>query len=67
MSKRTIVRTLILLLSLVFAAAVSAQTVDVDRVARELEPAILKTMGDGNISSVAVALVSGDQIVWKKA
>jgi CubicO group peptidase (beta-lactamase class C family) len=57
--------------SLVFVAIIllastpgSAQTVNVDRVAAELEPEIQRTLLAGNIPSASVALISGDQVIW---
>jgi len=44
-----------------------AQTVDVDRVVKELEPEIARTLAEANISSATIALVSGDKIIWKGA
>jgi CubicO group peptidase (beta-lactamase class C family) len=67
LAMRVRVAALIVLTALVLAGPVSAQSLDVDRIARELEPEILRTMGEGNISSATVALVSGDLIVWKHA
>jgi len=46
---------------------VGAQTVDVDRVVAELEPEIHRTMLAGNIPSVSIALVSGNQVIWTGA
>ena len=43
------------------------QTVNVDRVVSELEPEIQRMMLAGNIPSCAVALVSGDRIIWNNA
>ncbi|MFC1493259.1 serine hydrolase domain-containing protein [candidate division KSB1 bacterium] len=44
-----------------------SQTIDIDRVAAEFEPEIRKTMLEGSIPSVTVALVSGENIIWKNA
>lgn len=44
-----------------------AQTINLDRVVAELEPEIQRTMLEGKIPSAAVALVSGDKIIWSGA
>ena len=44
-----------------------SQTVNIDRVVAELEPEIQRTMLAGNIPSVSIALVSGNQVVWTGA
>lgn len=50
-----------------YADSASAQTIDLNRVAAELEPAINQAMIEGKIPSASVALVAGDQIVWTGA
>lgn len=45
----------------------SAQTINIDRVTAELEPEIHRTMLAGNIPSVSIALVSGNQVIWTGA
>jgi CubicO group peptidase (beta-lactamase class C family) len=60
----------ILLLPIVFTfviAATQAQTINVDRLAAELEPEIQRTMIEGKIPSATVALVSGDRVIWTGA
>lgn len=42
----------------------AAQTIDVDLLAAKMDIEIQKTMIDGKIPSVTVALVSGDRVVW---
>ena len=46
---------------------VAAQTVNVDRVVAELEPEIQRTLLAGNIPSAAIALISGDRVIWTNA
>ncbi|MGH9821040.1 MAG: serine hydrolase domain-containing protein, partial [Pyrinomonadaceae bacterium] len=40
------------------------QTIDVQKVAADLEPEIRRAMIEGNIPSATVALVSGDKVIW---
>jgi CubicO group peptidase (beta-lactamase class C family) len=40
--------------------------IDLDRVVRELEPEIRRAMTEGRIPSMAIALVSGDEILWSQ-
>jgi CubicO group peptidase (beta-lactamase class C family) len=54
-----------LLLSL--SPATAAQTINVDRVVAELEPEIQRTMLEGKIPSVAIALIAGDRVIWSGA
>jgi len=49
------------------AGLARAQTPDVGRVVKELEPEIKRTMSEAHIPSASIALVSGDQIIWKQA
>ena len=44
-----------------------AQTVNVDRVAAELEPEIQRALLAGNIPSASIALISGDRVIWSNA
>jgi CubicO group peptidase (beta-lactamase class C family) len=44
-----------------------AQSINVDRLAAELEPEIQRTMLEGKIPSAAVALISGDRVIWSGA
>ena len=46
---------------------VSSQTVNIDRVAAELEPEIQRAMLAGNIPSCSIALVAGDRVIWTGA
>jgi len=55
------------ILALTFNSSVAAQSPNMDRVAAELEPEIQRTMLEGKIPSVAVALISGDRVVWSGA
>jgi CubicO group peptidase (beta-lactamase class C family) len=45
----------------------AAQTVNLDRVVAELEPEIQRTLLEGRIPSAAIALVSGDKVIWSNA
>jgi CubicO group peptidase (beta-lactamase class C family) len=44
-----------------------AQTIDVKKLAADLEPEIRRAMIEGNIPSATVALVSGDKVIWTGA
>src|SRR5215470_16523937 len=44
-----------------------AQTINIDRVVAELEPEIQRTMLEGKIPSMAIALIAGDRIIWSNA
>ncbi|HEY3136183.1 MAG TPA: serine hydrolase, partial [Blastocatellia bacterium] len=57
----------VLLMTLTGARVTLAQTVNIDRVAAELEPEIQRTLLEGKIPSAAVALVAGDKIIWSNA
>jgi CubicO group peptidase (beta-lactamase class C family) len=60
----------ILLLPVVFTfviAVTQAQTINIDRLAADLEPEIQRAMIEGKIPSATVALVSGDRIIWTGA
>src|SRR5262249_32379936 len=57
----------LLLLVFAYSPAAFSQTVDVDRVAKELEPEIKRIMAEGNIPSARIALVSGQEIIWTGA
>jgi len=51
----------------VIASLTNGQTVDIDRVVRELEPEIQRTLLTGNIPSASIALVSNDRVIWSGA
>ncbi len=51
----------------VFAAAAFGQNIDVNKLAADLEPEIRRAMIEGQIPSAAVALVSGDKVIWTGA
>ena len=55
------------IIALTFNSSVPAQSLNIDRVAAELEPEIQRTMLEGKIPSVAIALISGDKVVWSGA
>src|SRR5215510_9146480 len=52
------------ILALTLNSSVAAQSPNMDRVAAELETEIQRTMLEGKIPSMAVALISGDRVVW---
>jgi CubicO group peptidase (beta-lactamase class C family) len=56
-----------LLVLFLASANLFSQSIDVDNLAEKMDLEIQKTMLEGKIPSVAVALVSGDQIVWTRA
>jgi CubicO group peptidase (beta-lactamase class C family) len=49
------------------APTVKLSAINIDRVVAELEPEIKRTMEAGKIPSCTIALVAGEQIVWKNA
>jgi CubicO group peptidase (beta-lactamase class C family) len=55
--------------AIIFAVSLLAngQTVNVERVVRELEPEIQRTLLAGNIPAASIALVSNDRIIWSGA
>ena len=65
---RAFLSTIVALLVLgVFPTVFVGQTVDVKKVTAELETAIRQAMIEGNIPSAAVALISGDKVIWTGA
>src|SRR5262247_4160254 len=44
-----------------------AQTINIDRVAADLEPEIQRTLLEGKIPSASVALIAGDKVIWTNA
>ena len=46
------------------SAPIFGQTIDVPRLAADLEPEIRRAMIEGKIPSAAIALVSGDKVIW---
>jgi CubicO group peptidase (beta-lactamase class C family) len=44
-----------------------AQAINIDRVVAELEPEIQRTLLEGKIPSAAIALISGDRVIWTGA
>lgn len=59
--------TILACLTLAVFTQASSQTVNVDRVVTELEPEIQRMMLAGNIPSCAIALTSGDKVIWTNA
>ncbi len=47
-----------------FALTALGQAVDVKNVVTDLEPEIRRAMIEGNIPSAAIALISGDKVIW---
>jgi hypothetical protein len=45
----------------------ASQTINIDRVVAELEPEIQRTLLEGKIPSAAIALISGDRVIWSNA
>lgn len=58
---------LLVISALVGLSIAPAQTIDVEKVAKRLEPEINRALIEGKIPSAAVALVAGDRIVWTGA
>lgn len=59
---------ILVLAALFFAVRTTwAQTVDVQKVAADLEPEIRRAMVEGKIPSMTIALVSGDKVIWTGA
>ncbi len=54
-------------LALAGPAQATAQTINIDRVVADLEPEIQRTLLEGKIPSAAIALVSGDRVIWSAA
>ena len=57
------------LVALILAASrpASSQTISIDRVIADLEPEIQRMMLEGKIPSAAIALISGDRVIWSNA
>lgn len=58
---------LLLAITSVASIVVSAQNVNIERVAADLEPEIQRALLEGKIPSAAIALTVGDRIVWTGA
>src|SRR5579862_8409882 len=59
---------LLVMMVLSTAASARAQTnVNIDRLVPDLEPEIQRTMMEGKIPSITVALISGDRVIWTGA
>ena len=54
-------------LVLTISQAAAAQTIDIERVAAELEPEIHRALVEGKIPSASIALVSGEKVIWTGA
>ncbi|MGI8468895.1 MAG: serine hydrolase domain-containing protein [Pyrinomonadaceae bacterium] len=55
------------IISIIFAVAAFGQTIDVNKLAADLEPEIRRAMIEGKIPSATVALISGDKVIWTGA
>jgi len=65
---RVLLSTILALIALcVFPAGLIGQTVDINKVTAELEPAIRQAMIEGKIPSASIALISGDKVIWTNA
>jgi CubicO group peptidase (beta-lactamase class C family) len=57
----------VILLGLAVAGPINAQDVRIQRLMADFEPEIRRVLAEGNIPSATIALVAGDQVVWKGA
>jgi len=57
----------IAVIALTLSQTAVAQTIDLDRVAAELEPEIERALIEGKIPSASIALVAGDKVIWTGA
>ena len=51
----------------ILSTGLVGQTVDINKVTSELEPAIRQALIEGKIPSASIALISGDKVIWKGA
>jgi CubicO group peptidase (beta-lactamase class C family) len=51
----------------VWSIGARGQSIDIKKVATDLEPDIRRAMVEGNIPSMTIALVSGDKVIWTSA
>ena len=49
------------------AQSTATQSINIDRVVADLEPEIQRTMLEGKIPSMAIALIAGDRVIWSGA
>lgn len=54
-------------MALTISLTTGAQTIDIERVAAELEPEIHRALVEGKIPSASIALISGDKVIWTGA
>jgi len=66
-NRRALLAIVLVALSLTLSPATAAQSINIDRVVADLEPEIQRTMLEGKIPSVAIALISGDRVIWSGA
>ena len=66
-AQRLLIGIIITALAMMGPSQAVAQTINIDRVVADLEPEIQRTLLEGKIPSAAIALVSGNQIIWTGA
>ena len=66
-NRRALLAIVLVALSLTLSPATAAQSINIDRAVADLEPEIQRTMLEGKIPSVAIALISGDRVIWSNA
>jgi CubicO group peptidase (beta-lactamase class C family) len=66
-NRRALLAIVLAALSLTLSPATAAQSINIDRVVADLEPEIQRTMLEGKIPSAAIALISGDRVIWSGA
>src|SRR5262245_18303229 len=54
-------------LTLILSRPAVSQSTNIDRVIADLEPEIQRMMLEGKIPSAAIALISGDRVIWSNA
>src|SRR5215475_2669534 len=54
-------------LTLMVYRPAASQSINIDRVVADLEPEIQRTLLEGKIPSAAIALISGDRVIWSNA
>ncbi|MEZ5346901.1 MAG: serine hydrolase domain-containing protein [Pyrinomonadaceae bacterium] len=62
MIRRSLISVAVLIAAL--SGTLYAQTIDVNKLAAELQPDIRRMMIEGQIPSATIALVSGDKVIW---
>ena len=54
-------------LTLIVSRPAASQSINIDRVVADLEPEVQPTLLEGKIPSAAIALISGDRVIWSNA